>query len=60
MPFRTFPIHRVQASTDVSNVAEQKALERAGFQREGVLRGAQWRLGGWHDLLSYARLRDDA
>jgi RimJ/RimL family protein N-acetyltransferase len=58
--FRTFPVHRVQASTDTTNVAEQKALESAGFVREGVLRGAQWRLGAWHDLVSYARLRDDA
>jgi RimJ/RimL family protein N-acetyltransferase len=58
--FRTFPVHRVQASTDVTNVAEQKSLERAGFVREGVLRGAQWRDGAWHDLVLYARLRDDA
>jgi RimJ/RimL family protein N-acetyltransferase len=58
--FRTFPIHRVQASTDVTNVAEQRALERAGFHREGVLRGAQWRAGSWHDLLSYSRVRGDA
>ncbi|MDX6199638.1 MAG: hypothetical protein QOJ79_2789 [Actinomycetota bacterium] len=58
--FRTFPVHRVQASTDVTNLAEQKALEQAGFVREGVIRGAQWRSGGWHDLVSYARLRDDA
>ena len=58
--FATTPVHRVQASTDVSNVAEQRALERAGFVREGVLRGAQWRRGAYHDLLSYARLRTDA
>jgi RimJ/RimL family protein N-acetyltransferase len=58
--FRTFPVHRVQASTDVANVAEQRALERAGFVREGLMRGAQWRLGAWRDLVSYARLRDDA
>jgi RimJ/RimL family protein N-acetyltransferase len=58
--FHTFPVHRVQASTDVTNIAEQKSLERAGFQQEGVIRGAQWRLGAWHDLFSYARLRDDA
>lgn len=57
--FRTFPVHRVQASTDVTNVAEQKSLERAGFTREGLLRGAQWRQGAWHDLVSYARLRED-
>jgi RimJ/RimL family protein N-acetyltransferase len=58
--FATFPVHRVQASTDVTNVAEQRALERAGFTREGLIRGAQWRAGAWHDLVSYARLRDDA
>lgn len=58
--FRTFSVHRVQASTDVTNVAEQRALEKAGFVREGVFRGAQWRLGDWHDLVSYARLRNDA
>jgi RimJ/RimL family protein N-acetyltransferase len=58
--FRSFAVHRVQASTDVDNVAEQRALERAGFAREGLLRGAQWRAGAWHDLVSYARLRDDA
>lgn len=57
--FTTTPVHRVQASTDVENVAEQRALERAGFTREGVLRGAQWRGGAWHDLVSYACLRAD-
>jgi len=58
--FATTPVHRVQASTDLRNVGEQRALERAGFAREGVLRGAQWRRGEYHDLLSYARLRTDA
>lgn len=57
--FTVTDVHRVQASTDVTNIAEHKALERAGFQREGVLRGAQWRLGDWHDLVIYARLRED-
>ncbi|MCW2674246.1 MAG: acetyltransferase, family [Frankiales bacterium] len=57
--FTTTPAFRVQATTDVRNVPEQRALERAGFLREGVLRGAQWRQGGWHDLVSFARLRDD-
>jgi RimJ/RimL family protein N-acetyltransferase len=58
--FATSPTNRVEASTDVANVAEQRALERAGFTREGVVRGAQWRRGCWHDLVSYARLRSDA
>ncbi len=58
--YRTTGVHRLQASTDARNTAEQRALERAGFLREGVLRGAQWRRGAWHDLVSYARLRTDA
>ena len=50
--------HRVEASTDVANLAEQRALARAGFEREGVLRGAQMRADGvHHDLVMYARVR---
>jgi RimJ/RimL family protein N-acetyltransferase len=57
--FATTPIHRVEASTDVENLAEQRSLEKAGFIREAVLRGVQFRAGAWHDLVNYARLRDD-
>lgn len=55
--FATTSVNRVDAMTDVENVAEQRALERAGFTREGVLRGAQFRAGGWHDLVVYAVVR---
>lgn len=55
--FATTTVHRVEASTDVANVAEQRSLEKAGFVREGVLRGAQYRGGTWHDLVSYSILR---
>lgn len=55
----TTALHRVEASTDVENLAEQRSLEKAGFIREGVLRGVQYRAGAWHDLVNYARLRDD-
>src|SRR5262252_5423597 len=34
-------VHRIEAATETGNVAEQKALERAGFRREGVLRGTR-------------------
>lgn len=57
--FATTDVARVQASTDVDNVAEQRALERAGFVREGVLRQAQARADGRHDLAIYSRLRTD-
>ncbi|GAA1655745.1 GNAT family protein [Nonomuraea maheshkhaliensis] len=49
---------RIQASTDIQNVAEQRALEKAGFQREGILRRAQWRMGEWHDQVLYAVVRE--
>jgi RimJ/RimL family protein N-acetyltransferase len=53
-------VHRVEASTDVENLAEQRALERAGFRREGVLRGAQVRADGRHDLVLYSCLPGEA
>ena len=57
--FSVSDVQRVEAGTDVENVAEQRALERAGFQREGTLRAAQWRGGRWHDLVVYAVLRGE-
>ena len=57
--FDLFDFERIEASTDIDNVAEQRSLEKAGFTREGVLRKAQFRAGGRHDLVSYSILRDD-
>ena len=57
--FRLFDIERIEASTDVENIAEQRSLEKAGFTREGILRVAQWRAGAHHDLVSYSILRED-
>lgn len=54
-----FPIGRVEASTDIENIAEQRALERAGFTREGVARSASWRSGRWHDMVVYSRIHGD-
>lgn len=49
---------RVEAATDVENLAERRALRKAGFAEEGVLRRAHWRDGAWHDLVLHSRLRD--
>lgn len=57
--FETTDAFRVEASTDVGNIAEQRALEKAGYRREGVNRGAQVRPDGRHDLVLYAILRSD-
>ena len=48
---------RVEASTDVENIAEQRALQRAGFEHEGTLRFAQQRADGLHDLQVWAHVR---
>jgi RimJ/RimL family protein N-acetyltransferase len=57
--FATYPIMRVEAATDATNIPEQRALEKAGFTREGVFRSAQWRGGAWHDLVVYSKLRGE-
>lgn len=51
--------HRIEAGTEVANVAEQRALEKAGFTREGVMRGIGWRNGSWRDGVLYSLLRTD-
>ena len=57
--FATTLANRLQAITNVDNIAEQKALERIGFRREGIMRGLAFDGGRWHDAVLYARLRTD-
>ncbi|TMR12190.1 GNAT family N-acetyltransferase [Nonomuraea turkmeniaca] len=52
-------VNRIEASTEIDNFAEQRALEKAGFTREGVLRGAGFRAGRWHDGVLYGIVRAD-
>ena len=52
-------VHRIEAATELENLAEQKALEKAGFTREGVLREIGWRDGAWRDGVIYSLLRTD-
>lgn len=57
--FTTTDVHRIEAATDLDNLPEQRSLEKAGFRREGVLRGSQFRAGAYRDLVIYAMLRGD-
>jgi ribosomal-protein-alanine N-acetyltransferase len=57
--FATTLANRLQAITDVENLAEQRALEHIGFRREGVMRGLAFIGGQWRDGALYARLRGD-
>jgi RimJ/RimL family protein N-acetyltransferase len=52
-------LERVEASTEADNVGEQRALEKAGFTREGVLRRACFRGGVWRDMVMYSKLRGE-
>ena len=58
--FSTTTAHRLSAYTEADNLPEQRSLEKAGFCREGVLRGAAFRGGEWRDLVAYSRVRGDA
>ena len=52
-------LNRVEAETETGNLAEQRALEKADFTREGILRGACFRDGHWRDMVSYSMIRSD-
>ena len=52
-------VNRVEAETEVGNIAERRALEKAGFTHEGTVRGSCYRAGQWRDMASYSILRAD-
>jgi len=55
--FKNYPLVRIQADTDVSNIAMQKVLEASGFEREGVLRKYRYHRGRWNDSVAYSIVR---
>jgi len=57
--FATTTTHRIWAGTEFENVAEQRALERCGFRREGLLRGHHFRDGCWRDSYIYGITRPE-
>jgi ribosomal-protein-alanine N-acetyltransferase len=57
--FLSRDIVRVQAKADPENLASWKALEKAGFKREGLLRKAFYCRGKWRDDYVYSILRED-
>jgi RimJ/RimL family protein N-acetyltransferase len=57
--FAHTPVVRIEADTDRENIPEQRALEKAGFTREGMMRSVVFRDGQWRDAYLYAILRED-
>jgi ribosomal-protein-alanine N-acetyltransferase len=51
--------HRLQAAVESGNIAEERTLEKLGFQREGLLREVLFRAGAWRDGLIFGLLRCD-
>ncbi|MDQ2935414.1 MAG: GNAT family N-acetyltransferase [Chloroflexota bacterium] len=49
-------LSRLQLVTDPENIASQKVAERAGFSREGILRGYIERHGERHDCVMFSLL----
>jgi [ribosomal protein S5]-alanine N-acetyltransferase len=57
--FQHTPAWRIEASTHEENLAEQHALEKAGFQLDGVVRAVEYRDGAYRNGYLYSRLRSD-
>jgi RimJ/RimL family protein N-acetyltransferase len=50
---------RIQACTDIRNLASQKVLEKAGFKREGIMRNAFFCGGKWTQDCLYSIVREE-
>jgi len=56
--FETFPeLVRIQAAVFGGNVASMRVLEKAGYEREGVLKQSVWKDGQLLDSMLYTKLR---
>ena len=57
--FRRLELHSIEAQLDSENRGSQRALERAGFVREGLLRQSYFDGHTYRDTLVYGLLRGD-
>lgn len=58
--FDTLRLHRIEAACIPSNTRSVRVLEKAGFQREGLLRSYLRINGIWQDHYLYARIAGDS
>ena len=57
--FEILGLHRLEAEAIADNKRSVRALERAGYRREGVARQKVWARGKWHDLVLLGMLDED-
>jgi len=58
--FSVLELHRIEAACIPENERSMRLLEKAGFQREGYLRGYLKIDGQWRDHVMFSRLACDA
>jgi ribosomal-protein-alanine N-acetyltransferase len=57
--FRALRLNRIGAYSNVDHARSQRALERLGFRREGVLRRWHRHPDGFHDVVVYGLLAEE-
>jgi ribosomal-protein-alanine N-acetyltransferase len=57
--FDTMRLHRIEAACIPDNNRSIRVLEKAGFEREGLLRSYLRINGAWQDHYLYAKIADD-
>lgn len=55
--FDELQLERIWATADLRNIASWRVMEKAGMQREGIMRHHRLIRGKWRDSVLYARLR---
>src|SRR6201985_1918210 len=58
--FSGLELHRIEAACIPDNERSMRLLEKAGFQREGYLRGYLKINGQWRDHVMFSRLESDS
>lgn len=57
--FETLGLHRLESEARMDNIGSQRALEKAGYRREGIARKKLFWSGQWHDTVLYGILDED-
>lgn len=55
--FEELLLERIWATADIGNVASWRVMEKAGMEREGIMRHHRLIRGVWRDSVLYARIR---
>lgn len=57
--FEQMNLQRIEALIELENTSSQKAVERQGFMREGLLRSYEYTCGKFDDLYMYSIVKPD-